>query len=275
MSDRLCHLPCMNIRDDYENESELSGYLELGMVAEAEELASRYLTEPHPSVARFNEAMDAVLVSDKLSRWEDQVEHSYCRLTPDKRRKVRFKMLSFYWSLKDFGTAADFLSIRHCETAAELFFTMDVLLERNRMEEAKTIAQKCKRALKARHSHLDEGLLRDALARFYARTGNPFLALENWHEVPINSPLLHNRLVNVVELCLSPALIAVTQALKIVSEKRQNPDLSIEVQLPGIEQSLTDDIERDLLRLQSKLEKIIPPARQRELGIDAAIRRGE
>jgi len=59
----------MNISDDYEKESELSGYLELGMVAEAEELASRYLIEPHPSVARFNEAMEAVLVSDKLSRW--------------------------------------------------------------------------------------------------------------------------------------------------------------------------------------------------------------
>ena len=84
------------------------------MVAEAEELASRYLTEPYSSVARFNEAMDAVLVSDKLSRWKDQVEDSYSRLTPPKRRAVRFKMLSFYWSLKDFGTAANFISVRHC-----------------------------------------------------------------------------------------------------------------------------------------------------------------
>jgi hypothetical protein len=67
----------------------------------------------------------------------------------------------------------------------------------------------------------------------------------------------------------------VEQGLKIVAEKRRNPNFSIEVQLPGIEQSLTDDIERDLLQLQRKLEKIIPPARQRELGIDAEIRRGE
>jgi hypothetical protein len=83
-------------------------------------------------------------------------------------------MLSFYWSLKDFGTAASFISVRHCETAAELFFTMGVLLELDRTEEAKTIAQRCKRALKARLSHLDEGLLRDALARFHARAGNPY-----------------------------------------------------------------------------------------------------
>ena len=151
---------------------------------------------------------------------------------------------------------------------------MDVLLELDRTEEAKTIAQRRKRALKARLSHLDEGLLRDALARFHARSGKPLLALQYWKGIPINSPLLRNGLVNVVELCLSPALIAVEQGLKIVAEKRRNPNFSIEVQLPGIEQSLTDDIERDLLRLQRKLEKIIPPARQRELGIDAEIRRG-
>jgi hypothetical protein len=244
MSDHLCHPPCMNIRGNYQGESELSGYLELGMVTEAEELASQYLSEPRPSVARFNEAMEAVLVSDKLPPWKDLVEDSYRRLTPAKRKAVRFKMLGFYYSLKEFGTAANFISIKHCNTATELCFTMDILLELNRMEEAKTIAQRCNRALEKRPSDLDVGLLRDALAGFYARTRNPLLALQHWHGIPINSPLLRNGLVNVVELCLSPALTAVAQGLKIVEQKKRNPNLSIEIQLPGIEQSLTDDIER-------------------------------
>jgi hypothetical protein len=267
MSDPLWHCQSMNRHKDCEHESELSGYLELGMVAEAEKLASRYLSEPQPSVAHFGEAMDAVLTSEKPSRWTDQVEDSYCRLTPRKRTAVRFKMLGFYCSLRDFGTAANFISIRYCGSMAELFWTMDVLLELNRMEEAKTIAQRCKRALKMRPDDLYNGLLRDALARFHARTGKHLLALQYWNGVSIDSPVLGSVLVNVVEISLSPALVAVAQALKTVAQRKQNPDLSNEIHLPGLEKSLTDEMERDLFRLQRKLEKIVPLERQRALGI--------
>jgi len=53
----------MNIYQSDSADSELSGYLELGMTAEAEELALRHLKEQKVSPATFNEAMDAVLVS--------------------------------------------------------------------------------------------------------------------------------------------------------------------------------------------------------------------
>lgn len=248
--------------------SELSGYLELGMKAEAEDLARHYLAAPRPGAARFNEALDAVVVSNNPARWQPQVESAYDRLAPAERGTVRVKMLSFYWSLGEGPAAARFLSPPTCRDPAELLMSMNVLLNLDRIEEARGLARRCERRLKIHATEFEQGLLRDALGAFYSRTGQPLRALEHWQEVPAGSPSLRTALLNVVELCLWPALSAVEQGLDVVARKKRAPDLSVEIQQPGLEQALTAEIERDLLRLKRKLEQIVPPARQRELGME-------
>ena len=51
-----------------EKETDLSGYLGLGMIDEALNIAKRFLSASEPSAAEFKEAMDAILVADNLKR---------------------------------------------------------------------------------------------------------------------------------------------------------------------------------------------------------------
>lgn len=257
----------MNISQSDSADSELSGYLELGMIAEAEELALQHLKEQKISPATFNEAMNAVLVSDGLDRWRADIETAYGRLTIHERSAVRFKMLSFYWSIRDFALAREFIRIRTCHDPSELLITIQVLLQFDRVHDARVLARRCERKLQKRTSELDEGFLRDALGTFYGRMREPLLALEHWKNVPTASPCLHTALLSSVEVCLWPALTAVSEGLEVVARKKRDPDLSLEVQQPGLEAALTSEIERDLLRLKRKLHKIVPPSRQKELGI--------
>jgi hypothetical protein len=269
MSHPLCTLLFMNTDKRFSSESEVSGYLELGMISDAEQLARRYLSEVEPSAARFGEAMDVVLVSKSSSEWRRLVEAAFQRMTRRDREAVRFKMLCFYWSLQDFTTAVTFVSSRRCCLPEELLVALEVVLRLNRMGEARALAQKCERMLKANVSEFDQGLLHDALGSFYSRVGQPLRAMQHWQCVPTSSPSLRTALVSLVEVCLWPALNAIQQGLEIVDQKKRDPDLSAEIQQPGLEKALTTDIERDLLRLKRALEKIVPPSRQRELGISA------
>ena len=248
-------------------DSELSGYLELGMIHEAEQAARRYLMEETISPSRFSEAMDAVLVSDDLQGWRADVETAYRRLTVHDRRAVRFKMLYFYWSSRDLHSAAEFICTRTCRDAAELLITIEVLLKFNKIDDARLLARRCERNLEKGATELDEGFMRDALGTFYGRIGQPLRALEHWKRVPVSSPCLSTALLNTIAVCLWPALTAVHQALEVVTRKKRDPDVSLELQHRGLEAAMTSEIERDLLRLRRKLQKIVPPRRQNELGI--------
>jgi tetratricopeptide (TPR) repeat protein len=251
-------------------ESELSGYLELGMMSEAERLARAYLTNEQPSGQQFGEAMDAILVSAEPSRWKAQIEKAYKSLSRDHRSAMRFKMLSFYWSLSDLKTAEDFLSWKNGCDPAELLIAMEIYLESGRIQEAGKVARKCERVLKAPRSDFDEGMLRTALGNYYGRQGQPVRALNCLTEMPLNSPFLRNALVTTVELSLLPALTALDRGFDAIARKKQDPDLSIELQMPRLEDELMAEIERDLRQLKRKLEKIVSPSRQRELGIASA-----
>jgi hypothetical protein len=133
--------------------------------------------------------------------------------------------------------------------------------------DAAAIARKCERLLKRSISQFEEGILRTALAKYYSHAGEPVRALNCWTAMPLTSSFLGNALVTTVELSLLPALTALDRAFLAIKQKKQQPDFSIEVQKPGLADELTMDIERDLHRLKRKINAIISPARQRELGI--------
>jgi hypothetical protein len=138
------------------------------MSTEAEGLALRYFREQQVSAQTFNEAMDAVLVSDDLVRWRADIEAAYGRLTSRDRNAVRFKMLSFYWSLRDFATAARFIAVRTCSDSAELLMTIEVLLEFARLDEARLLARRCERKLEKGVTESEAGHICKALGGFYS-----------------------------------------------------------------------------------------------------------
>ena len=247
--------------------AELSGYLELGMNEEAEQLASAYLRNRGISSYRFSEAMDAILVSSDVSRWRPNVEQAFANLSPEDQQAMRFTMLSFYWSLHDLGAAHRFLVCDNKCEACELLMGMDIYLHLGKMVDAAAVARRCERLLKKASSDFDEGNIRAALADYYSKIGDPVRALDCWTAMPLNSPFLRNALINTVELSLLPALTALQRAFDAVVQKKRDPDLSIEIQKPGLEDQLTADIERDLKKLKRKINAIVSPIRQRELGI--------
>lgn len=56
-------------------------------------------------------------------------------------------MLSLYYSLNEFASAEKFIAGRGASPAVELYFVIDVLLELGKLQEARTVARKCKEAL--------------------------------------------------------------------------------------------------------------------------------
>ena len=255
-------------RDPSGPESELSGYLELGMLDEALALARAFLAKKAPVAPKFIEALDAVLVADKLRPWKQPVEKAYARLSLADRRLVRSQMLSLYWSLHDYETAAKFIALRQCCPAEELFFAMETFLELERMQDAQAVARKCRRALSSCRSELDAGFLLYALADFHARTRDWSRAVKLWSRVPLTSPLLRDALLGIAEVQAAQALLSARSGLAAVAAKKREQDTSIEIQMPGLEKELTQEIENDLVALQRKLERIVPARRQRELGME-------
>lgn len=253
-----------------EKETDLSGYLGLGMIDEALKIAKRFLSASEPSVAEFKEAMDAILVSDYIKRWRKSVEAAYSRLSVAGQRAVRFKMLSFNVSLDDFQRAAEFLPPQSCRIPVELAFAMDVMLALNRLKEAKALAGRCRRVLDMCEDTLDRGVLLEALACFAARMGNRSAAVEFWCSMPLDSPLLRNALTGIVEASLVDALLAAKAGLSLIAERKQNPNISIEVSAPGLEKTIVDSIEKDLLLLQRKLERILPSETRKAFGLDGS-----
>ena len=116
---------------------ELSGYLELGMTDEALHLAKAILSKPKLAASEFHEAMEAVLVADKIKPWRKTVESAYARLSRRDQRLVRSEMLGFYCALNDFENAGKFLSFKRKSTPIDLFFALDVLLQLEKLDEAR------------------------------------------------------------------------------------------------------------------------------------------
>ncbi len=248
-------------------ETELAGYLELGMKAEAEQLASDYLADKIISPIKFSAAIDVILVSNQLSRWRKSVEGAYANLSPQARSTMRFKMLSFYWSLHDLESAAAFLTCESGCDPAELLMAMEIYLHSGRMVDAAAVARRCERLLKKCPPDFVKGMLLTAVANYYSKIRKPLRALDYWTHMPSDSAFLYTALISTVELSLLPAFTALQRALDTIAQKQANPDLSIEVQQPGLEDALTADIKRDLLKLKRKINAIVSPARQRELGL--------
>ncbi len=151
---------------------EMRGYIELGMQHEALHLARRLLKRDPLEPEAFNAALDGLLVHcDRLKRLAPAVESAYARLSKRGQLQVRSSTLGFWYSLKEFEKAAALIPKRLDDSvdAQDVAFGIDVLLNLNRLEEARVWVRKVIRSANLACNDWDGGLLQSVLAEFYAR----------------------------------------------------------------------------------------------------------
>jgi hypothetical protein len=247
--------------------SELNGQSELGAKTEVRKLTRAILHHPDLTARELWEAVTSIGTMDSPRKWRKDVEDSFQRLRPKERQRARSIMMDYYYMIGEFDLALSFCSIRALNTPSELMFAMDLYLNADRLDEAKAIARKCKKALDQVQSAFDAGSLIEALACYHARCRNWVAALETWSLAPRDEPLARNAAIGIAQVFMAGALDAIGSELTTVHQLMKKMPSEINLTLPDIEEDLLKETERDLLRLKRGLEKLLPEKSRRALGL--------
>jgi hypothetical protein len=247
--------------------SQLDGFVELGSRLEIKKLARQILRHPRLTAEGLWHVVRAIGTMDSPSHWRRNIEAAFARLSKREQRRGREVMLNYYSAISDFESALPFCAVRDLRNPSELMFAMDVYLHLNKLSDAKKLEWKCLNAIGRAESSFDVSCITDALGSFYARTRNWQRALEVWTIAPRDQALARNAAVGRAETFIAGALDAVSEELSTMTMLRKNPPLKLAISLPGIEDSLVQGTERDLLRLKRGLERLLPEKRRKAFGL--------
>ena len=109
--------------------------------------------------------------------------------------------------------------------------------------------------------------LSEALAGYYARTGKWEAAVKLWQNMPQESPFAGSALCGIVAVQTAQALVATRAHLERLAKLRANLDSTVELQLPGNEATILNEVEKELLRYAHGLETALPAKHQKALGL--------
>jgi hypothetical protein len=250
--------------------AEMAGCCDLGMTREALQLARKILTQDRILAEEFSETVRTIGVhGDTLKKWAPKLQAAYDRQSREFKRAARFDMLSIYAPMGDWENARRFLSLRNAWSAAEMAFSMDVLLGLDLSDEAKPLSRRCIKCLPFATTRFEQSLLIDALADFFARTHQWNKAIAMWQNAPMEQPFRGNALEGIVQIHLARALEAVQRGLGFLAELKRNPDLETEVCIPGNELRMLKNDEKELLKFKWGIEKLLPEKARKELGVEA------
>ena len=247
--------------------SELSGQSELGAKREMRILTRAILRHPDLGVAELWEAVTSIGMMDSSRTFRKEVENTYQRMRPKERHRARSIMMDYYYMINEFDLALSFCSIRSLNSPSELMFAMDLYLHANRLDEAKAVARKCEKALPKAETASDAGSLIEAIACYHARCRNWGAALEAWSLAPRDEPMARNAAVGRAEVFIAGALDAISSELATVTRLMKQPPSELNLSLPGIEDKLYKDTQRDLLRIKRGLERLLPGRSRRAFGL--------
>jgi tetratricopeptide (TPR) repeat protein len=246
---------------------ELNGYVDLGMQQEVLALARHAFNLDPLAPDLFNAALQGILIhADPLQAWVPMVESAYAKLPERGRRAVRAAMLNFYWSLADWEGAARFLPPR-LKSDSGCLMVMDVLLVLDRLDEAGLLARKCSRALTEAGEPFEKSQQLEALANYCAQCGQWEIAQALWEHAPLDDPLARNAMIGLARVHLARALAVTRMSLQAVKTLKQDWDPEQETMLPGNQNGLLGDWEKELSELHDDLEKLLPADCQKEFGL--------
>ncbi|HEY4271829.1 MAG TPA: hypothetical protein VGM65_07475 [Candidatus Udaeobacter sp.] len=250
--------------------AEISGYTDIGMKKEALRLTRTVLEKRRILPEEFSEAMRAICIyasAATLKKWKAKVEAAYNRQTRKFRHKVRSDMLSMYVSLNESKTALQFVSIRQSASASDFLFSMDVLLELGRVEDATELSMRFGKALRLARTEFEQSLLSCALGHFFAYTHQWEYALAVWQATPPPSAIASNVLTGIVEIHLARAFEAIEAGIRFLTERKQQQKVETDLCVPGLDFGLAVDAEKELLKLKRGINKLLPNEARKELGI--------
>ena len=198
------------------------------------------------------------------------MEAAYARQPAQTKRVMRSDMLRFYVALNASDAARRFVTSAEMKNPENALFIMDLLLENDRMKEAKRLANQCEGWLEQGTTTFLASLLIETLAAYHARTGKWDAAAYYWRQAPIEEPLRQSALSGLVEIRLGQALLAVRDGLEKIDQLKRNPASDRDITLHGNEEALTSDAERALLRFKRGIERLMPKFRRKAFGIEEA-----
>jgi len=247
--------------------AEISGYADIGMKKEALWAARRVLGKRRILPDEFSEALRTIGVFANFKKWRPMIEDAYNRQSRVFKRKARTDMLELYASLEEWRTALAFVSIRRPARATDFFFGMNVLLELEKIEEAEALAMRCKKILPLVTAEFDRSLLYYALGQFFARTHQWESTLAAWQATAPDSSIARNVLTGIVKIHLARAFEAVQAGLRCLADRKRREPNKMELCLPKLEFDLAVDAEKELLKFNRGIEKLLPEKVRKELGI--------
>src|SRR5262249_29158125 len=153
--------------------SEISGYTDIGMKKEALRAVSKVLAKRQLLLEEFDETVRTLgmyLGPQTWQQWKPKVEAAYDRQPRQFKRKARPCMVTMYAQLKEWESGLKYLSIRRPSGVLEMFSGMDILLALDKLEDAKVLAIRCRKALSSERDPFAQSILLETLGCFLART---------------------------------------------------------------------------------------------------------
>src|SRR6266516_150422 len=249
--------------------AEIRGYADIGMKKEALRAVHTVLAKRRIRPEEFAEAHRAIGVFSDFEKWKSQLEAAYNRQSRKFKQEVRPYMVELYGSLGEWETAVQFLSVREPSSASEMFFGMEALLELDNLQDAKTLAVECSKAFESATDAFEQSLLLTALARYYSRIRRWYDSTNAWEHMPLEQPFRRDALSGIVKIHLARALRAIYRGLQALSELKKKADNENQLSLPGNDLALMAQAQKELLKFERRISKLLPEKAWKELGIIA------
>lgn len=216
------------------------------------------LTQEQLSADEFSEAVRTILVAEgDCKPWETLVKAAYTRLSEPDQREARGTMLSYHTTIKDMETAARFV-LEDSTNPIFLMQSMWALLETKRLDEAKTIFERCRR-IEADVDGAELSYLLTAMADYCQQTGQLAEAERYWlRSSGLDEPMLQNALNSLVKIQVVRALERVRRGLEQIEKFKGNICKATMTVLPGNHDQVLADAKKELETYRETLGKIVP-----------------
>ena len=175
-------------------------------------------------------------------------------------------MLLHHALLLDFEKALQFVSLRTVSDSGDVFVAMMGLLDLGRLADAGLLARRAIRLLRQADDPVEQGQLGEAIARYFARTGEWNAAEQTWKAAPVHQPFRVHAVAGPVRLSLIRALDEVNIALgKLHTASGPATFPSSLIQPRGSEERIKETAD-ELEAIRQRLEELLPEDVRTDLG---------
>ena len=141
------------------------------------------------------------------------------------------------------------------------------LLTCGRLDEARSLADAYEDFDDEEMSDAERNILHDVLAECHARCGRWDEAVAHWQKMVLGEPLGENAIRGLVQIAAAKALLTAQGGIDAIKECRKHRSIETELMLPGNEERILAELEKELRGFISSLEAVVPEERRKDFGI--------